>query len=381
MKIVFTGGETGGHFYPLIAIAEEVRKSVHEQHLIAPKLFFVAPSAFDKEALFENEIRFIRVPAGKWRRYFSLQNFTDLFVSAFGLLSAVLTLFSIFPDVVVSKGGYGSVPVTMAAKLLGIPVFIHESDAKPGRANLLASKFAKRIAITFDETAAYFPEKVRDRIARTGIPIRSLIQQPEVEGAHAHFTLSPDVPTILIVGGSSGAERINDLVLAVLPDLLSFANVIHQTGKANFKTVEATANVVLGSSPNKDRYRPFPYLNAMSMRYAAGAADLVISRAGMTAIAEIALWKKPSLLIPIPESISHDQKTNAYAYARTGAATVLEEGNLTGHLLLSEAKRIITTPGIAADMAAKTVAFANAAAGKVIADEIIQIALSHETKA
>lgn len=378
MKIVFAGGGTGGHFYPLIAIAESVKKVAREQHLVAPKLFYIAPTAFDEEALFENEIRFISCPAGKWRRYFSLQNFTDLFVSAIGLVQAWFTLFSLFPDVVVSKGGYASVPVTLAAKLLGIPVIIHESDAKPGRANLMASKFARRIAVTFSETASYFPEKVRGKVARTGIPIRSLIQQPEREGAHAHFAVDPALPTILILGGSSGAERVNDVVLETLPELTAFANVIHQTGKDLFRGAEATAKVVLGGTAHANRYHPFPYLNALSMRYAAGAADLVISRAGMTAIAEIALWKKPSILIPIPETISHDQRTNAYAYARSGAAIVLEEGNITGHLLLSEAKRVLTTPGVKEDMAEKTSAFANADAGRVIAEEIVAIALPHE---
>lgn len=379
MKIVLTGGGTGGHFYPLIAIAESIRQSAREQHLIKPALYYIAPSAFDQEALFENEIRFITCPAGKWRRYFSFQNFTDLFVSAYGLMSAWFTLFSILPDVVVSKGGYASVPVTLAAKLIGIPVVIHESDAKPGRANIMASKFARRIAITFNETASFFPEKVQDRIARTGIPIRSLIQQPDANGAHAHFNLDPNLPTILILGGSSGAERVNDVVMEALPDLISFANVLHQTGKTLLKVAESTAKVVLQGAEHGERYHPIAYLSAMDMRFAAGAADLVISRAGMTAIAEIAIWKKPSILIPIPETISHDQRTNAYAYARTGATTVLEEGNINGHILTSEARRILSSPEIARDMAEKTALFANTDAGKVIAEEIIAIALPHET--
>lgn len=380
MKIVFTGGGTGGHFYPLIAIAESVRLLAREQHLIKPALYYIAPSAFDKEALFENEIRFVMCPAGKWRRYFSLQNFTDLFVSAAGLVTAYITLFSIFPDVVVSKGGYASVPVTLAAKLLGIPVIIHESDARPGRANLMASKFARRIAVTFTDSIELFPHRVRDRIARTGIPIRSLIQQPDANGAHAHFGLDPAVPTIFILGGSSGAERVNDVVLEALPDLTAFANVIHQTGKNLFTLTQSTAKVVLQGKEHPERYHPIAYLSAMDMRFAAGACDLVVSRAGMTAIAEIALWKKPAILIPIPENISHDQRTNAYAYARTGAATVLEEGNLNGHILHSEVKRILTSPNIAEDMAQKTGLFANADAAKIIAGEVIAIALPHEQK-
>jgi UDP-N-acetylglucosamine--N-acetylmuramyl-(pentapeptide) pyrophosphoryl-undecaprenol N-acetylglucosamine transferase len=378
MKIVFTGGETGGHFYPLIAIAESIRDIVREQHLIAPQLYFIAPSEFDKEALFENSIRFIPCPAGKWRRYFSLQNYLDLFVSFSGLISAFITLLTLVPDVVVSKGGYGSVPVTMAAKLIGIPVIIHESDAKPGRANLMASKYAARIAISLESSAKYFPKNVQDKIARTGIPIRSAIAHPEKEGSVEKFGLDISVPTILILGGSLGAERVNDVVVESLAELTSIANVIHQTGPKNFAGVERLAKLMLEKGGDLGRYHPFPYLTALSLRLAAGAADLVISRAGMTAIAEISLWHKPAILIPIPEAVSHDQRENAYAYAKTGAASVLEEGNLTSNLLASEAKRILGDANVAAQMAAASANFGTENAGRVIAEEVIRIALSHQ---
>lgn len=380
MKIVFAGGGTGGHFYPLIAIAESVRGVVRERHLIKPSLYYVAPSAFDKEALFENEIRFIPCPAGKWRRYFSIQNFFDLFVTAGGVISALATLFSIFPDIVVSKGGYASVPITIAARLLGIPVIIHESDVRPGRANLMASKFAVRIAVAHESSAKYFPENVRARIAHTGIPIREAIASPNAEGATEQFALDTEVPTILILGGSSGAERVNDVVLASLPGLTSFANVIHQTGEKNFAVVTRTSKLTLEKSTHPERYHPYPYLNVLSMRRAAGAADLVVSRAGMTAIAEIALWKKPAILIPIPEQVSHDQRDNAYAYAKTGAASVLEEANLTDHILVSEAKRILGDAELARSMGEKGASFGGLKAGRIIADEVVNIALTHEDK-
>lgn len=379
MKVVFAGGGTGGHFYPIIAVAESLRDIARERRLLMPKMYYLAPTAFDQEALFENEIAFIACPAGKWRRYFSIQNFTDIFVSLTGFACALTTLFRIYPDVVFSKGGYASVPVVLAARVLGIPVVIHESDSKPGRANILASKFAYRIAVTFDSTAAFFPEKVRGKVARTGIPVRAALAHPEPEGAKQELGLDEGAPTILILGGSLGAERINDVVVTALPELVSFANVIHQTGKNNIKTVTGTAKLVLENSANESRYHPFAFLNALSMRRAAGAADLVISRAGMTTISEIALWQKPSILIPIPESISHDQRTNAYAYAKTGAAEVLEEANLTEHILVSEARRILSDQNVRSAMIQKTASFANTQAGKVIAEELISIGLSHES--
>jgi len=381
MKIVFTGGGTGGHFYPIIAIAEALREVANERRLIMPKMYFMAPQPFDAEALFENQLQFVSCPAGKMRRYKSIANVTDLFVTAGGVVSALITLFRIYPDIVVSKGGYTSVPVTIAANILRIPVLIHESDAKPGRANLLAGKHAARIALAFESARSYFPQKVQDRIARIGIPIRKEVSFVDPEGAVEELGLDRSVPTILVLGGSSGSIRINEAVLASLPELVSFANVIHQTGKDNFTATESTAKVALGGSEHASRYHVFPYLNALSLRRAAGAATLVISRAGATAISEISLWRRPAILIPIPESISHDQRTNAYAYAHTGAASVIEEANLTPHVLVSEARRIALDRSVVLAMSEKGADFANPQAARMIAEEVLSIGLSHEPDA
>ncbi len=379
MTIAFTGGGTGGHFYPIIAIAEALHDLVREQQLIDPKLYFLAPDPFDEKALFENGIAYIKIPAGKVRRYASISNFFGFFVTIMGTISAFFVLFRLYPDVVVSKGGYGSVPTVLAAWLLGIPVVIHESDAKPGRANLMAGKFAKKIAISFESAAQYFPKKQQNRIARTGIPIRKALMRTEVEGARELLGLDPAVPTILILGGSQGAVRINEAVISGLPELVSFSNIIHQTGLANFKDVEAVSKVALADSPHASRYHPFNYLSEVTLQRAAGVANLVISRAGATSIAEIGLWKKPAILIPIPETISHDQRTNAYAYAGTGAAVVLEENNLTPHILASEAKRIVNDTALAKKMGESAAGFTDPDAARILASAILGIALTHES--
>jgi UDP-N-acetylglucosamine--N-acetylmuramyl-(pentapeptide) pyrophosphoryl-undecaprenol N-acetylglucosamine transferase len=331
MTIAFTGGGTGGHFYPIIAIAEALSDLVREEHLIAPQLYYLAPSVFDEKALFDNGIVYIRIPAGKLRRYWSLKNVPDFFITLFGTIRAVGALFRIYPDVVVGKGGYGSVPTILAARLLRIPVIIHESDSKPGRASLLAASWAKKIAISFESAAEYFPKNVQSKIARTGIPIRKALTRVEPEGAQEYLGLEKGIPTILILGGSQGSQRINESVLSSLTNLVSFANVIHQTGQENFKDVESVAHIVLANDPHAKRYHPINYLSEVSLQRASGAADVIVSRAGANSIAEIGLWKKPSIIIPIPESVSHDQRSNAYAYARTGAAIVIEEENLTPH--------------------------------------------------
>ncbi len=379
MKIAFTGGGTGGHFYPIIAIAEALSDIVREERLIAPKLYYLAPNIFDEKALFENGITYIHVPAGKSRRYFSIRNFTDLFVSFAGLIRAILTLYRIYPDVIVSKGGYGSVPTVTAAHLLRIPIIIHESDAKPGRANLYASKFAKRIAISFEDSAQYFPKKAQDKIARTGIPIRKALMRVETEGAQQYLGLEPDVPTVLILGGSQGAVKINETVLSCLPELVSIGNIIHQTGQANFKNVSAVAQVELEKNPYAARYHPIGYMDQVSMQRAAGVMDVVVSRAGASAIAEIGLWKKPAIIIPIPESVSHDQRSNAYAYAKTGAAVVLEEDNLSPNLFVSEVRRIIGDPALAKRMGDSAAGFTDPDSARILAKEVLSIALPHES--
>lgn len=378
MTIAFTGGGTGGHFYPIIAIAEALQDLVRKEQLLAPKLYYLAPTMFDEKALFENGITYIYTPAGKMRRYKSIRNFTDFFITFAGTISALFTLFRIYPDVVMSKGGYGSVPTTLAARVLGIPVIIHESDAKPGRANLLASKWAVRIAVSFEGAAKYFPKKVQDRIARTGIPIRKALMRMETEGARQYLGLDASVPTILILGGSQGAVSINENVLLALPDLVSFANIIHQTGPANFKSVQALAGVALTKNQHADRYHPVDYLSEMSLQRSSAVANIIVSRAGANSIAEIGLWGKPAILVPIPESVSHDQRSNAYAYAQTGAGIVLEQENLTPHLLVSEIKRIINDPELIKRMIAGAGGFTDPDASRIIANEILSIALKHE---
>ena len=379
MTIAFTGGGTGGHFYPIIAIAEALEDLVREKRLIAPALYYLAPNSFDEKALFSNGITYVHIPAGKMRRYASFLNITDSFVTLAGICSALITLFRLYPDVVVSKGGYGSVPTVLAARLLRIPIIIHESDAKPGRANLLAAKFAQKIAISFESAAQYFPKNVQSKIARTGIPIRKALMRIETEGAQQYLKLENDVPTILILGGSQGALKINEILLSSLPRLVSFANIIHQTGRAHVANVQAVASVVLGKDPHADRYHPVDYLSEVSLQRAAGVATIVVSRAGANSIAEIGLWKKPAILIPIPESVSHDQRTNAYAYAKTGAAIVLDEENLTSHILTSEIERIINDPALAKRMGAAAEGFTDPDAARILATEVLAIALPHES--
>ncbi|HPV33335.1 MAG TPA: undecaprenyldiphospho-muramoylpentapeptide beta-N-acetylglucosaminyltransferase [Candidatus Paceibacterota bacterium] len=374
MKILFTGGGTGGHFYPVIAVAEEVKRICTEQKIVAPELYFMSDKPYNERALSDNGLKFVPVQAGKIRRYFSLMNFFDVFKTIFGSIRAIFTLFSIYPDVVFGKGGYASFPGLLAARLLRIPVVIHESDSHPGRVTLWAGKFAKRIAVSYPEAAKYFPP---EKTAVVGNPIRREVLFPAKAGAREFLGLDKNIPIIFVVGGSQGAVRINDVVLDILPQLLTDYQVIHQVGKNNYEDLKNRASFLTENNPHKNRYKLFDYLNDVAMRMTAGAANLVISRAG-SAIFEIANWGIPAIIIPIPEEISHDQRTNAFTYARSGGAVVIEEKNLTPSILLSETKRILDDPELQKQMKTGAQSFAKPEAGEKIAEEIIRLALEHE---
>jgi len=374
MRILFTGGGTGGHFYPILAVASELNALIKEKRLLEAELYYMAPTPYNPGLLFENNLIFRKISAGKVRRYFSFHNFFDIFKTGFGILSAVKQVYSLYPDVVFGKGGYVSFPVLFAAKLLRIPVVIHESDTVPGRVNVWAGKFAVRIAISYPEAAKYFPE---DKVALTGNPVRKDIQAPITEGASDYFGLEAGIPTVLILGGSQGASLINDAVIEGLSKLVEKFQVIHQAGPNNITEVKHTAEAVLFESRYKSRYKPYDYLNGIALRMAAGAADVVVSRAG-SSLFEIATWKVPAIIIPITDSNGDHQRQNAFAFASAGAGQVIEEKNLTPNILASEIERLVTNKEAAEKMKEAQAKFYRPDAAKKIAEELLKIALSHE---
>lgn len=374
MRILFTGGGSGGHFYPIIAIAEEVTSIVKEKRLLAPELIYMSNTPYNEGLLYEHNIVYKHTSAGKLRRYFSILNFFDLFRTAWGVLNSVITVWRLYPDVVFGKGGYASFPALLAAKILRIPVVIHESDTVPGRVNAWAGKFADRIALSYKEATKYFPE---GKVAVTGNPVRKDIANPITDGAREFLKLEPNVPVVLILGGSQGAEHINDVVIEGLPSLVEKFEVIHQVGPNHISEVESTSRAVLHDSPHKNRYKPFDYLNPLALRMAAGVASVVVSRAGST-IFEIASWGIPAILIPISDSNGDHQRQNAFSYARVGGGEVIEEANLTSNLLAAEIERLATNESVRSQMKEGAKAFYRPDAAKLVAEEIVKIALSHE---
>lgn len=376
MKIVFTGGGTGGHFYPIIAIVQKVNQIIDEEKIIGAKLYYISDSPYDKEMLFENGLIYEEVSTGKIRTYFSWRNFLDFFKTSFAIINATFKLFSIYPDVVFGKGGYASFPTIFAARILRIPVIIHESDSAPGRVNKWAGRFAKKVAVSFEEATDYFPKK---SVAWVGQPIMTEIEHPAPrQKALEYFKLESNLPVILVLGGSQGAELINNTVLDALPRLIKNYQIIHQAGVNNFKMVADRSLVVLNDNPDKSRYLSMPFLNSLTLKMAAGVATIVISRAGAGFLFEIASWNVPSILIPITNTNLDHQKKNAFSYAHSGACIVIEESNVTANILSSEIEKIVENKNDWEQMAKNAKAFSKPGAALKIAHALIDMALSHE---
>lgn len=376
MKIALTGGGTGGHVYPLIAVAEEINKMVDDQKIAHVQMYYFSDAPYDKEALFENRIHFIQIPAGKLRIYFSLKNITDMFKMAYGCMIALWKLFQVYPDVVFAKGAYASFPTLLAARILRIPVIIHESDSAPGRVTTWAGKFAQYVALSYAECAEYFPA---GKTARVGQPIRPELEHPVKDGAYEFLQLDPTVTTIFVFGGSLGAVLINDAILGALLELLPNYQIIHQTGKANYDEVIQRSNLILEGNEFKMRYKPMAFLNPLAIRMAFGISSVVITRAG-SALFEIAAAGVPAIVIPFDKSNADHARKNAYNYARAGAGVVLEEKNLTPHIIVNETTRIVNDWNLhnAMSKAAKEFYIPNAA--EKIAHKVIEIGLSHMKK-
>ena len=375
MKILLTGGGSGGHFYPLIAIAQRINSLAIDRHLSKVDIFYMSDVPYDQKSLDDNNIKFIAVLTGKLRIYPSLKNVTDMFKVFFGVLQAIIKLYRIYPDVVIAKGGHGSFPALVAARVLKIPVIIHESDTRPGRVNLFAAKFAESIGVAYESAMEFFP---KEKTAVIGLPIRrEIIRLPDPEEGAKYFILNPHIPTIFIYAGSLGAEKINNLILDSLPNLIKKYQIIHQCGANNVKEVTDRSSVILQNHIYKDRYVVKPFMNAVDVRHAAALSSLVISRAGST-LFEISSWHTPCIIIPITHSHGDHQRKNAFTYAGSGGGIVIEESNAFPHILEDQIDSILLHKETWQKMYQATKDIAKIDAAEEIAKRAILIGEAHD---
>jgi len=372
MKILFAGGGTAGHILPIIAIIREIRRIYPEKGI---QFFYIGPKdEFGSILLSQEGIKVKQVFSGKIRRYLGwksfFQNLGDFFFKIpFGVLQAFFYLFFLAPDLIFSKGGFGSIPGVISGWILRVPIFLHESDLSPGLANRFLARFAREIFVSFpvQKTEYFSPRKM----ILVGNPIRREILEGKKEEAISLFKLTLEKPVILILGGSQGAQRINDRILEILPEFLKNFELIHQCGEKNFKEVKAEAKVMI--TPDLEKYyHLFSFLKEEELKQACQAADLIVSRAGSGSIFEIAAMNKPSILIPLPEAAQNHQIKNAYCYAENGASIVIEEANFTAHFFLERLKYLFSHPSELEKMKVAAKEFSKPEAAKIIASYLVE---------
>ncbi len=378
IRILFTGGETGGHIYPIIAVAEELQISGDTMEI--DLRYFGVPGNY-KKLLEENNIWVSKILSAKLRRYFDIRNLVDILI--FLPLSFIQALWKVFwfmPDILFSKGGPGALPVVLACRFYLIPVIIHDSDSIMGLANKLSSHFAKRIAVSFSsaiEDLIKKNPKLGRKTALIGNPIRRSLSKVIIDpqAAKEFFGFNSEKPVILVIGGSQGAVKINNFMVEAAVELIKKFQILHQTGIKNFDSAKTELDMVLKkfSPEEKKNYKLVPYFEK-DMANAYSAADLVISRASSGSIFEIAALGKPSILIPLPEEVvGVHQAKNAYEYVKTGAAIMIEEPNLKQNIFMAQLEKIFSNPEKLKLMSAAAKQFSKPQAGKMIAEEILRV--------
>ncbi|MBK9732363.1 MAG: undecaprenyldiphospho-muramoylpentapeptide beta-N-acetylglucosaminyltransferase [Chitinophagaceae bacterium] len=326
VKIIISGGGTGGHIFPAIAIANAIRKI----DPAADILFIGALGRMEMEKVPKAGYRIEGLPIAGLQRSLSLQNLLLPFKVINSLMKASSIIKSFKPNVVVGVGGYASGPVLYAGSMSGIPTLIQEQNSFAGITNKILGKRAKRICVAYEGMEQFFP---KEKITITGNPVRKDILNLEGKRAEGlqYFDLNDKRQTILVIGGSLGARTINESIQSHLSELMNEeVQVLWQTGKRYFE-MNATA-----AKGMEEKIKVKEFIDRMDLAYA--VADVVISRAGALSIAELCICKKPCVLVPSPNVAEDHQTKNALALVTKDAALMIKDEEAKEKLIATTLK-------------------------------------------
>ncbi len=323
MRVIVSGGGTGGHIYPGVAIAKKIK----EKNKNAEVLFIGSKNGLEKDLVPKEgfKIKFIEVEG--LNKKISLKTFSSIKKVFKGYSQARKIIKDFKPDVVIGTGGYVCGPVVLAASRRNIPTIIHEQNAIPGMTNKILSKFCGKIAITFKESEKFFP---KDKVIYTGNPIRNQILKADKKLSREKLGFSKEKLLVLAVGGSRGAKNLNNAVLNIIPEIKK------NNMQLLFITGELGYNDIIKEASNRkydldSNVKIIPYL--YEMENALAACDIIVSRAGATILSEVTALAIPAVLIPSPYVANNHQELNADALVKEGAAIKLKEEDLKGSLL------------------------------------------------
>lgn len=367
-----TGGGTGGHIYPIVAVAQKLKEWAQKNGIDSDLRYYGDPESY-RSVLEIAGLKVVKITSSKFRRYFSPLNFLDFLKFFLGLAQSLFKIYWFMPDVVFSKGGPGALAAVFASRFYQIPVVIHESDAIPGLTNKISARRSKAVDLAFSAAAARLKTKAKIQIV--GNPVREeLAVKIPSEQAKLSLGFNPAKPLILFIGGSQGAARINDFVLTNLEGLLLKYQVLHQAGKDKYADYKSQYDFLTKNfSPALLADYKFVDFFEKNWNEAISAADVIVSRAGAGAIFEIAAKEKSSILIPLPNAAADHQRENAYQYSATGAAVIIEEENFLPSIILAQLDKILNNPDVRKKMEAAAKDFYQPNAAEKIATDILEL--------
>ncbi|HBD96039.1 MAG TPA: UDP-N-acetylglucosamine--N-acetylmuramyl-(pentapeptide) pyrophosphoryl-undecaprenol N-acetylglucosamine transferase [Spirochaetia bacterium] len=342
IKIIITGGGSGGHTMPAIATIEILKDYFAQKNIEYDFLYVGSHNGIEKTIAAKNAINFTPISTGKLRRYISYKNLIDIFKVFKGILDSFKVIFHYKPDLIFSTGGFVSVPVVIAGWFQKVKIIVHEQTIDAGLANKIAGKFADTIALTFEESKKYFP---KDKTVVTGIPLRDKIFQGDKTQAFTKFGLTESLPVLYVSGGGLGCHSINTSFNNIVLTLLEKTNVIIQTGNANdgkdyldfLRLRENIEDEVL-----KKRLLIFNFINdEIADIYA--IADLSVARSGAGTVNEFIALKIPAIFVPLAIATNDEQYKNAVIMENMQTALIIKEKDLSDTLLLKTISDILFT--------------------------------------
>lgn len=362
LKVILSGGGTGGHIFPAVAIANEIKKLVPNADI----LFVGALGKMEMEKVPAAGYKIIGVPIAGLQRKFTLSNLKLPFLIIQSLLKTRKIIKDFKPDVVVGTGGYASGPLLKAATSKGIPALLQEQNSYAGITNKILSKKASKICVAYEGMEKFFPA---EKIILTGNPVRQDILNTNInkEEAYRFFNLDKNKKTILVVGGSLGAKGINEALSTGL-NLFEQTDIqlLWQTGKIYYSTAKT-----LAETKNTNNIKVVEFISRMD--YAYSIADVVISRAGAGAISELCIVGKPSILVPLPTAAEDHQTKNAMALVNKNAA-IIEKESTAKETLLVNALFLLDNESRMKEISANCRSLAMPNSTNIIAKEVLKLA-------
>lgn len=380
IRVLVTGGGTSGHISPALAVIQTLKEIAAGQNLYLEFLYLGGKRGLEKEIVGAQNIPFVGIETGKLRRYLSVENFVDQLRLPVGFFQSLRAIKKFRPDVVFSTGGYVAVPPVLAARVLRVPILIHEQTVQIGLANKITSRFATRIALSFESAKSELAPALRSRVLVTGNPVRAQIFGGDVNQAKVLFGFDEAddaLPTIYITGGSQGARIINRAVEEILAPLLHQCRVIHQCGRQpegdeqDFDRLQAASTLL---APELKRRYFLTRFVGEEINHVFALCDLVVGRAGAGTVAELCALGKPALYVPLVPTGGDEQTRNAQTIEKIGGAKILRQNELSGETLLETVRVLIAGRARLEEMgeAAKTLAKPESA--QALAQAVLKLA-------